>query len=156
MARWVRMSSTVLWITSEHTRVPTISTPCKFLFIIVTIHPSTNYLFDSVFTTNKKTDVFMSTTQIDNCCKVIETHLEFPSDEYLIKLVKIQQLAQTISVTMAADGMAPMSLPLIMVIQSFQDQLDTFKASLSPRLAQNRMLSIIINLRTRSKLVQLN
>lgn len=104
----------------------------------MTIHANTNDAADSVFTTNKKTDVFMSTTQIDNCCKVIETHMELPSDEYLIKLVKIQQLAQTISVTMAADGMAPMSLPLIMVIQSFQDQLDTFRASLSPRLARDR------------------
>jgi hypothetical protein len=92
----------------------------------------------SVFTTNKKTDVFMNTTQLDYCCKVIEATMEWPSDEYLVKLVKIQQLAQTISTTMSADGMAPMSLPLIMVIQSFQDQLDTFRASLSPQLSQHR------------------
>lgn len=96
----------------------------------------------SIFTTNKKTDVLMSTTQLDHCCKVIETSMEFPSDEYLIKLVKIQQLAQTISITVSSDGMAPMSLPLVMVVQSFQDQLDTFRASLPPRLAQNRTFSV--------------
>ncbi|KID90948.1 hypothetical protein MGU_01902 [Metarhizium guizhouense ARSEF 977] len=98
------------------------------------------YLNTIIFTTNKKTDVLMSTTQLDHCCKVIETSMEFPSDEYLIKLVKIQQLAQTISITVSSDGMAPMSLPLVMVVQSFQDQLDTFRASLPPRLAQNPTL----------------
>ncbi|KFG86121.1 putative tRNA processing endoribonuclease Trz1 [Metarhizium anisopliae] len=98
------------------------------------------YLNTIIFTTNKKTDVLMSTTQLDHCCKVIENSMEYPSDEYLIKLVKIQQLAQTISITVSSDGMAPMSLPLVMVVQSFQDQLDTFRASLSPRLAQNPTL----------------
>lgn len=97
-------------------------------------------LMNSVFTTNKKPDVLMNTNQLDYCLKVIEATMEYPSDEYLIQLVKIQQLAQTISMTMAGNGMAPpMSLPLIMVIQSFQDQLDTFRASIPPRLAHSCM-----------------
>ncbi|TWU73680.1 hypothetical protein ED733_004454 [Metarhizium rileyi] len=103
-------------------------------------YAGTYYLNTIVFTTNKKTDVLMSTTQLDHCCKVIESSMEFTSDEYLIKLVKIQQLAHSISMTMSADDMAPMSLPLIMVVQSFQDQLDTFRASLPPHLAQNPTL----------------
>lgn len=66
--------------------------------------------------------------------------MEYSSDEYLIKLVKIQQFTQAISVTMAGDGTGlSMSLPLLMVIQSFQDQLDSFRASLPPRLAHNCM-----------------
>lgn len=104
-------------------------------------YAGTYYLNTVVFTTNKKTDVLMNTTQLDYCCKVIEATMEYPSDEYLIKLVKIQQLAQTISMTMAADGVAPpMSLPLVMVVQSFQDQLDTFRASLPPHLTHNTTL----------------
>ncbi|GAB0133223.1 hypothetical protein EsDP_00001635 [Epichloe bromicola] len=104
-------------------------------------YAGTYYLNTVVFTTNKKTDVLMNTTQLDYCCKVIEATMEYPSDEYLIKLVKIQQLAQTISMTMAADGVAPpMSLPLVMVVQSFQDQLDTFRASLPPHLIHNTTL----------------
>ncbi|KAG6013597.1 hypothetical protein E4U43_007209 [Claviceps pusilla] len=99
------------------------------------------YLNTTVFTTNKKPDVLMNTNQLDYCLKVIEATMEYPSDEYLIQLVKIQQLAQTISMTMAGNGMAPpMSLPLIMVIQSFQDQLDTFRASIPPRLAHSSTL----------------
>ncbi|KAK2600298.1 hypothetical protein QQS21_004939 [Conoideocrella luteorostrata] len=104
-------------------------------------YAGTYYLNTIIFTTNKKTDVFMNTNQLDYCSKVIEATMEFPSDEYLIKLVKIQQLAQTISMTIAADGMAPpMSLPLVMVLQSFQDQLDTFRASLPPHLSQHSTL----------------
>ncbi|GAO18402.1 hypothetical protein UVI_02046700 [Ustilaginoidea virens] len=82
----------------------------------------------------------MSTTQLDSCIKVIETTMEYPSDDYLIKLVKIQRLAQTISTTMAADSKTPMSLPLVMVVESFQDQLDTFRASLPPHLSENPTL----------------
>ncbi|KAG5979217.1 hypothetical protein E4U55_005403 [Claviceps digitariae] len=101
-------------------------------------YAGTYYLNTIVFTTNKKPDVLMNTNQLDCCLKVIEATMEYPSDEYLIQLVKIQQLAQTISLTMAGNGMAPpMSLPLVMVIQSFQDQLDTFRASLPPHLADS-------------------
>jgi len=85
----------------------------------------------------------MNTIQLNYCLKAIEATMECPSDEYLIQLVKIQQLAQTISMTMADNGMAPpMSLPLVMVIQSFQDQLDTFRASLPPHLVRNCMYCI--------------
>lgn len=102
-------------------------------------YAGTYYINTVVFTTNKKTDVLMNTTQLDNCVKVIESSREFASDEYLVKLVKIQQLAQTISMTMAAEGgIAPMSLPLVMMVQSYQEELDTFRASLSPQYADNR------------------
>lgn len=81
----------------------------------------------------------MNTSQLDSCCRLIETQMEHPSDEYLVKLVKIQQLAQTISLTMAFDPAMPaMSLPLTMVVESFQDQLDTFRATLPESLAENR------------------
>ncbi|KAG6001769.1 hypothetical protein E4U21_003814 [Claviceps maximensis] len=104
-------------------------------------YAGTYYLNTIVFTTNKKPDVLMNTNQLDRCLEVIEATMEYPSDEYLIQLVKIQLLTQTISITMAGNGMArPMSLPLIMVIQSFQDQLDTFRASLPPHLARSSAL----------------
>lgn len=84
--------------------------------------------------------MLISTAQLDNYCKVLETTKEYPSDEYLVKLVRIQQLTQTISLTMAFDPAAPtaMSLPLPMVIESFKDQLDTFRVTLPPHLASSR------------------
>ncbi|KAG6320626.1 hypothetical protein E4U22_003065 [Claviceps purpurea] len=104
-------------------------------------YAGTYYLNTIVFTTNKKPDVFMNTTQLDYCSKVIQATMEYPSDEYLIQLIKVQQLSQNISTAMVGNGMAPaMSLPLVMVIQTFQDELDTFRASLPPHLAHSPTL----------------
>jgi hypothetical protein len=63
---------------------------------------------------------------------------QYPSDELLVKLVKIQQLAQAISSTMAFDSnQAPTRLPLLMVVESFQSQLDAFRASIPVNLSDN-------------------
>jgi hypothetical protein len=67
--------------------------------------------------------------------------MQHPSDEYLIKLVRIQQLAQSISVTMSADNLSQTAskLPLTMLVQSFEEQLQLYKDNLGPRLADNGM-----------------
>lgn len=90
-----------------------------------------------MFTANKRHDALMNTELLETCCKVLESTRPYPSDEYLVKLVRIQQLAQSISLTMADIDKQAMKLPLTMVVRSFQDQLDLFRNSLSPELAQN-------------------
>jgi hypothetical protein len=81
----------------------------------------------------------MNTELLETCCKVLESTMQYPTDEYLVKLVRIQHLAQSISLTMANDNISKqtMELPLTMVVRSFQDQLDLFSSSLSPELADN-------------------
>lgn len=87
----------------------------------------------------------MNTAQLESYCRVLETARQYPSDEYLVKLVKIQQLAQTISLTMAFDpGQPAMQLPLTMVVQSFQEQLNSFRSSLPPHLKDDGTLSVLI------------
>ncbi|KAK5990080.1 hypothetical protein PT974_08344 [Cladobotryum mycophilum] len=99
------------------------------------------YLNTLVFTTNKKTDALMSTSQLDTYCQVLEAAMEYSSDEYLIKLVRIQQLTQSIALTMAFDPNQPtMQLHLTMVVQSFQQQIDRFRQSLPPHLQDNPTL----------------
>lgn len=85
----------------------------------------------------------MNTTYLEQCCKVLEETMQYPSDEYLVKLVRIQQLAQSISLTMAIDNISQhaMKLPLTMVVRSFQDQLDAFRESLPPQYASNGTFS---------------
>lgn len=81
----------------------------------------------------------MNTTNLDKCCNILESAKQYKSDEFLVKLVKVQQLAQSISLTLAQEqGQQMMQLPLTIVVQSFQDQLNTFRQSLSPELAENR------------------
>jgi hypothetical protein len=73
--------------------------------------------------------------------------MQYPSDEYLIKLVRIQQLAHSISITMAEDnlGEATSKVPLTMVIQSFEEQLRQYRESLAERFSDNGMHLITDN-----------
>jgi hypothetical protein len=98
----------------------------------------TYYLNTLVFATNKRTDVFMDTSNLDNCCSALEAAKQYPSDEFLVKLVKIQQIAQSISSTMTLDSsQLPTRLPLLMVVESFQARLDAFRASIPVHLSGN-------------------
>ncbi|WYZ40386.1 hypothetical protein EsH8_IV_000727 [Colletotrichum jinshuiense] len=97
------------------------------------------YLNTLVFTTNKRPDAFMNATYLECCCRQIEEAAEYPSDELLVQLFKIQQLAQTISLTLGAESTSfqSLQLPLTMVVQSFQQQIDIFKSSLPEHLKDN-------------------
>ncbi|KAK2054387.1 hypothetical protein LY76DRAFT_233946 [Colletotrichum caudatum] len=97
------------------------------------------YLNTLVFTTNKRPDAFMNTAHLESCCRQIEEAGEYPTDELLVQLFKIQQLAQTISLTLGAESTSfqSLQLPLTMVVQSFKQQLDIFKSSLPTHLKDN-------------------
>jgi hypothetical protein len=81
----------------------------------------------------------MPTSYLDSICKVIENRMEYTTDELLVRMVRIQQLAQSISLTLTSDNanLQNMQLPLMMVVQSFQQQLDAYKASLPANLQGN-------------------
>lgn len=98
----------------------------------------TYYLNAIVFNTNKKVDAFMNTSQLDNYCNLLTSPGEYHSDLYLARLVKIQTLSQSIS--MAMLDQQPMQLPLTMVIQTFQEQIEAYRASLPPHLLDNSTL----------------
>ncbi|PNH46487.1 hypothetical protein VD0004_g1580 [Verticillium dahliae] len=100
------------------------------------------YLNALVFTTNKRPDAFMNTTHLDGCCKAVEDKAEHASDVLVVKLFRIQQLAQTISLALCADSAAfqSMQVPLTMVVQSFQQQLDLFKSTLPAAVQTNSTL----------------
>ncbi|KAK2013239.1 hypothetical protein LZ32DRAFT_530761 [Colletotrichum eremochloae] len=97
------------------------------------------YLNTLVFTTNKRPDAFMNTAHLESCCRQIEEAGEYPTDELLVQLFKIQQLAQTISLTLGAESTSfqSLQLPLTIIVQSFQQQLDVFKSSLPTHLKDN-------------------
>ncbi|KAK4069946.1 uncharacterized protein Triagg1_6741 [Trichoderma aggressivum f. europaeum] len=110
----------------------------------------TYYVNAIVFNTNKKMDAFMNTSQLDTFCNMLTSPGEYPSDIYLAKLVKIQMLSQSISMAMTFDPTQPqpMQLPLTMVIQTFQEQIDAYRASLPPHLVDNGKFSSLLFLNT--------
>ncbi|PFH58795.1 hypothetical protein XA68_13211 [Ophiocordyceps unilateralis] len=94
------------------------------------------YLNTVVFTTNKRTDILMSTAQLDGYCDALASACEYPSDDYLVRLVRLQQLAHDIAIAMApASSSSAMSLPFAMVVESFRHQLDTFRVTLPAHIA---------------------
>ncbi|KAI6781088.1 Transcriptional regulator-like protein [Emericellopsis cladophorae] len=99
------------------------------------------YLNTLVFTTNKRTEVLMNTSQLDQCCTILEEAQQFESDALLVKLVRIQQLAQSISLTVFVEpGQQPMQLPMTMVVRSFQDQINSLRQSFGSDLETFPML----------------
>ncbi|KAH0499036.1 hypothetical protein TgHK011_006255 [Trichoderma gracile] len=108
----------------------------------VRAYMGTYYVNAIVFNTNKKADAFMNTSQLDAFCNLLSSPGEYPSDIYLVKLVRIQMLSQSISMAMTFDPAQPppMQLPLTMVVQDFQQQIEAYRASLPPHLADNGTL----------------
>lgn len=69
----------------------------------------------------------MNTSYLEWCCRVIEEKMEYPTDEFIAYLIRTQQLSQSISMTLAFRNT---SLPLSMIIKSFQEQIGQLRASI--------------------------
>ncbi|KAJ4409435.1 hypothetical protein N0V82_009476 [Gnomoniopsis sp. IMI 355080] len=79
-----------------------------------------------VFTTNKKPVAFMDTTYLEYCCQILEERMEYPTDQLVVLLVRTQQLSQSISTTLASRNTQD-SLPLSLIVQSFQHEIRQLK-----------------------------
>lgn len=82
----------------------------------------------------------MDTAAVDSWCSAIELQAELPSDELLVQLIRIQKLAQTISLTIAsasAGGAVPAAALLAMVVHGFQQQLQAFRSGLPAHFRHN-------------------
>lgn len=80
----------------------------------------------------------MNTVQLEASCKAIEAANEYPSDVLLISFIKISVLTQNISLAMTFNPAKPRSqVPLLQVVQSFQQQLDAFKTTLPEQIKSN-------------------
>lgn len=85
----------------------------------------------------------MNTSYLEACCRILETRMEYETDDLLVWLVRAQQLAQSISMTLAFranTSLKTADLPLNLIIKSFQQQLESFKSSVPARLKDNPSL----------------
>ena len=104
-------------------------------------YAGTYYLTTVTFTTNKKPDGMVSTPCLEACCDVLSRAKQYPTDELLVWLVRAQQLAQSISLSLADRNpgtvQCPNSLPLGLLVSGYQQQIHNFKASIPLRLRDN-------------------
>ncbi|CAK7274128.1 hypothetical protein SEPCBS119000_006011 [Sporothrix epigloea] len=91
----------------------------------------TFYLVALATTTSKRPDGMMNSPYLETCCQVIGRQLEYPTDGYLLQLVRIQQLSQSISMahSLRTEGMQ-MGLSLHQLMQNLRQQLAAFKAQI--------------------------
>ncbi|KAK6065602.1 hypothetical protein SCUP234_12490 [Seiridium cupressi] len=111
----------------------------------------TYYIITSVFTTSKRPDAFMNTIYLETVCRILGSRAEYPTDSLLVHLVKVQQLAQSMSVTMSANSgnfQRPQFsiLPTVMVVKTLQSQIEDFKASLPADLQDHSGLMAHIHI----------
>jgi hypothetical protein len=87
----------------------------------------------------------MNTTYVEKCCAVLAERAEYPTDRLVVALFKIMRLAQSICVTLGADNSLypSMQVPITAVVQSFQQQLEMFKAALPEDLKRNGTSSAV-------------
>ena len=76
----------------------------------------------------------MNTSHVELCLKTLENAAEYPSDVFLIKLVKSQQIAQNIALTMSFDPTQQLPLPIPVMVQTFQEQIKNFRETLPKHL----------------------
>ncbi|KAK0646039.1 hypothetical protein B0T16DRAFT_151968 [Cercophora newfieldiana] len=103
------------------------------------------YLVTVIFTTNKKPDGLMGTTYLEECCRTLESRMEYPTDRILVWLVRAQQLSQSICLALAFRN-AGVSVflgqtePLLSIIERFEQQIDTFRRSIPADTRDNPSL----------------
>ncbi|OIW33841.1 hypothetical protein CONLIGDRAFT_570391 [Coniochaeta ligniaria NRRL 30616] len=104
----------------------------------------TYYLVTVIFTTNKKPDALMNTSYLEACCRILESRMEYQTDELLVWLIRAQQLSQSISLALTFRANTTLhqtsDLPMTLIIKSFQQQILTFRESLPPHIKSNPSL----------------
>ncbi|KAL2754636.1 hypothetical protein ACRALDRAFT_1070370 [Sodiomyces alcalophilus JCM 7366] len=107
------------------------------------------YLNSLMSNTDKTPNPWIITPYLENCCGMIEERAEYPTDQLLVRLFRIQQVAQSISLSLGQQGgisttLQSMQLPVTTVVQSFQQQIDMFKTSLPDGLKTNPVAEVVL------------
>lgn len=88
-----------------------------------------------------KIEPLLNTSYVEGCCAEVEKHGEYPSDRYLLLLVRLQSIADTPTFVLPhADGDRWSKLgseAVNVLLKSFQRDLEQFKDTLEPHLLQN-------------------
>lgn len=77
----------------------------------------------------------MNSPYLETCCQVLERQMEYPSDGYLVQLVRIQQLGQAIVVAFSLRSAGiQMDLSTSFMVENFSQRIAQFKAQLPEHL----------------------
>lgn len=76
----------------------------------------------------------------ENCVEIIRDIQEYPSDQYLLQLMKLQNITREISETLPRENFEPslVSGPAALFIQKIHTKLDVFQERVPMHLRGNR------------------
>jgi len=80
----------------------------------------------------------------ENCMYFLEQSAEYPSDEHLIQLMRLQNITQEINEALprySDDFTSGSSGPISMCMRTLQSKLESFRIKLPLHLQQNRKFS---------------
>jgi hypothetical protein len=90
-------------------------------------------------------DPMRYTDYTEECCRVIEDAGEYPTDLYLVRLVRLHRMADRIRRILSVDECDPpgviLSAPIGMCIKSLEVELQQIKLSLDLNSPHNCVLS---------------
>lgn len=70
----------------------------------------------------------MSTSYLDQCCRILEENMEYESDRFAVLLVRVQQLSQSIAMTLT-HRKEPDEMPLAIIVQNFEHEINQLRKS---------------------------
>lgn len=112
--------------------------PCAPLHLMVLAGPYTD-LLSSVAQWAKRYDSLRYSAQFADVCRYLEEAEEYPSDRYLVYLVRLQCIVQRIERKVPIDDFtADTMIPIAMFVKALHGELNDFKKSLPADLADHR------------------
>lgn len=82
----------------------------------------------------------MNTSYLTTCCRALHRQREYPTDELLVHLIRVQHLAQGISQGLSRRNGIPKDnqTSKLAFIQGLRDRILEFAAALPPHIRANR------------------
>ncbi|KAF1809130.1 hypothetical protein P152DRAFT_495064 [Eremomyces bilateralis CBS 781.70] len=93
----------------------------------------------------KHTDIMKFTRYMDDCCRVLLEKQEYPTDYFLVQLVKIQRIALCMQNTLPLDCLdppSPLTSSIGMSLKAFESELEQLKASLPANIQSHLLFTL--------------
>lgn len=88
----------------------------------------------------KRYDSLRYSAQLDQCCRQLEEAQEYPSDRFLVHLVRLQRIVQRIERKVPIDDLTPeTTIPIAMFVKSLHGELLEYKHNLPRDMAEHRL-----------------
>jgi hypothetical protein len=87
------------------------------------------------------------TTYIETCCHTLAGAGEYPTDVYLVGLVRLQRFVRKIALSLPSNELEPLwspTTPVGMYVKSLEEELQSYQSSLPQQLKLSGKFCLIV------------